>query len=142
MMNKIIFTLLIVISGLVISSAQYNLNLNIQNLSSTTGRVLVAIYKASDDFMATDKCFIRKALPINMVSNDYLIENVPAGEYAVVVLHDMNNNNKMDLNFLGIPKEGYGFSNNPSSKMRQPNYEESKFTMKGDQEVMIKMVNW
>ena len=39
--------------------------------------------------------------------------NLPAGNYAVQVMHDENENNKLDTNFMGMPIEGYGFSNNP-----------------------------
>jgi uncharacterized protein (DUF2141 family) len=41
------------------------------------------------------------------------IFQVPAGRYAVAVIHDENGNHKLDRNFLGIPKEGFGFANNP-----------------------------
>jgi uncharacterized protein (DUF2141 family) len=52
--------------------------------------------------------------------------NLPAGSYAVQVLHDENDNGKMDSNFMGIPVEGYGFSNNPQV-MRKAYFSESKF---------------
>ena len=52
--------------------------------------------------------------------------NLPAGSYAVQVLHDENDNGKMDANFMGIPSEGYGFSNNPQV-MRKAHFSESKF---------------
>jgi uncharacterized protein (DUF2141 family) len=39
--------------------------------------------------------------------------DLPPGEYGVAVIHDENRNQKLDRNFLGIPKEGFGFANNP-----------------------------
>ena len=52
--------------------------------------------------------------------------DLPAGQYAVQVMHDANDNNKLDSNFLGIPSEGYGFSNNPNV-MRKAHFDESRF---------------
>jgi uncharacterized protein (DUF2141 family) len=51
---------------------------------------------------------------------------LPAGSYAVQVMHDENDNGKLDANFMGIPIEGYGFSNNPQV-MRRAYFNESKF---------------
>ena len=51
---------------------------------------------------------------------------LPAGHYAVQVMHDQNDNGKLDANFLGIPSEGYGFSNNPNV-MRRAHFDEARF---------------
>ncbi len=53
-------------------------------------------------------------------------KDLPAGTYAVTVLHDENENKQLDTNFLGIPSEGYGFSNNPNV-MRKAHYDEARF---------------
>ena len=52
--------------------------------------------------------------------------DLPAGTYAVMVLHDANDNHKMDTGFMGIPSEAYGFSNNPQAH-RKPYFSETKF---------------
>ena len=51
-----------------------------------------------------------------------------AGEYAIMVHHDRNGNDVFDTNVVGIPIEGWGFSNNPMV-MRQATYDEAKFTL-------------
>ena len=53
------------------------------------------------------------------------------GVYAVSVFHDENMNRKLDKNFVGIPREGYGTSNNPKRKMGPPDFEEAKFQLTG-----------
>ena len=52
-------------------------------------------------------------------------ENIPAGSYAVAVLHDENKNEKMDFNLVGIPKEAYGFSNNAKGFMAPPKFSDA-----------------
>jgi uncharacterized protein (DUF2141 family) len=52
---------------------------------------------------------------------------LPFGEYAIKIYHDENGNDELDTNFLGIPKEGVGFSNNPSARFGEPGFDEAKF---------------
>ena len=55
----------------------------------------------------------------------------PHGEYAIAVFVDLNGNGKMDKNFLGIPKEQYGFSNNVMGRMSAPSFDQAKFMVTG-----------
>jgi uncharacterized protein (DUF2141 family) len=48
---------------------------------------------------------------------------VPPGRYGVVVIHDENSNMKLDRSFFGIPKEGFGFSNNPHVVLSAPSFQ-------------------
>jgi len=47
-------------------------------------------------------------------------EHLPPGDYAVAAIHDENRNAKLDRNFIGIPKEGFGFANNPHVGLSAP----------------------
>lgn len=58
-----------------------------------------------------------------------LFAELPAGTYAVAVVHDANGNGRLDRNFLGIPAEGYGVSNNRTYAMSAPKWDESRFTV-------------
>jgi uncharacterized protein (DUF2141 family) len=54
---------------------------------------------------------------------------VPPGHYGVVVIHDENSNMKLDRNFFGIPKEGFGFSNNPRVFLAAPSFQAAAVTV-------------
>ena len=54
---------------------------------------------------------------------------LPHGEYAISLFVDSNGNKKIDKNFLGIPKEQYGFSNNVMGRMSAPSFDQAKFTI-------------
>ena len=58
----------------------------------------------------------------------FVFTNVPAGTYAVLLTHDENDNGKLDTNLVGMPVEGYGFSNNPQV-MRKPTFDEARITL-------------
>jgi len=53
--------------------------------------------------------------------------DIKLGNYAVSVLHDENQNKDLDTNMLGIPKEGYGFSNNVTGVIGPPSFRKARF---------------
>jgi uncharacterized protein (DUF2141 family) len=67
------------------------------------------------------------------------IPDLPYGTYAISVLDDVNRNLEMDM-FLGIPKEGWGFSGNPGFKLSAPKYGECSFRLdRPFQQITIEM---
>lgn len=64
--------------------------------------------------------------------------DLPDGKYAVQVMHDQNDNGKLDTNFVGIPSEGYGFSNNPNV-MRRARFDEAQFELVGDATISVRL---
>lgn len=63
--------------------------------------------------------------------------DLPDGTYAIGIFVDANDNNKMDKNFLGIPKEQYGFSNNAKARFGPPSFDDASFTLAGHQMLSI-----
>lgn len=66
---------------------------------------------------------------INKGVTQILFENLPKGNYAISLFHDENRNNKMDNNFMGIPKEGYGASNNKLPMASAPSFKDNQFAV-------------
>ena len=58
-------------------------------------------------------------------------EDIPPGTYALAVVHDENFNGKLDTNFLGIPTEGYGFSNDATAALGAPSFSAASFSYDG-----------
>ena len=71
-------------------------------------------------------------------SHEFVI-NLPEGIYAIALFVDTNKNLKIDKNFLGIPKEQFGFSNNAMGKLSAPSFSEAKFQVRGDTLQNIKL---
>ena len=77
------------------------------------------------------------------LSAKVVFEKIPRGAYAVNLFHDENMNGKMDTNFLGMPLEGYGFSNNPGKRMSKPGFDETSFQVNQPEcAIEIKMIYW
>jgi uncharacterized protein (DUF2141 family) len=68
-----------------------------------------------------------------------LIFDVPAGTYAVSAHHDENGNGKMDSNMLGVPKEGYGVSNDVRARFRPPRFSEAAVRISRDTTLVLHM---
>ena len=68
-----------------------------------------------------------------------VLHGIPAGKYAVQTFHDENDNRKVDRNFLGIPKEGVGFSNDAPIRMSPPKWADAVFAFNGaEQAIQLK----
>lgn len=102
------------------------ITITIENFKNNDGTALVSLHTA-DTFMKGTG-IENAAAEINDGKAVITFDNVPQGEYAIMVLHDMNNNQRMDFEDNGMPKESYGMSNNPKS-YGPPNYNEAKFEM-------------
>ena len=66
-----------------------------------------------------------------------VFENVAPGDYAISVMHDANENDELDSNAFGIPKEGFGFSNDAMGMFGPPSFEKAKFNFTGKNQVAI-----
>ena len=65
--------------------------------------------------------------------------DAPPGLYAIAVYHDANANGKMDTNFLHIPKEGYGVSNDARPRLRPPRFAEAQVRVTRDTTLIVHM---
>ena len=111
-----------------VSASSGTLALRITGFRSGDGQALIAVYRGGDGFPGEpDNAWKRVVARISGGQASVDLREVPPGEYAVSVLHDENGNNQLDTNWLGIPKEGMGTSNNPKGRMGPPRYRDARF---------------
>jgi uncharacterized protein (DUF2141 family) len=67
----------------------------------------------------------------------FRLENLPPGEYGVLVIHDENGNRKLDKDWKGMPIEQWGMSNNPRVFLSTPPFRHASFRLAGDREIHI-----
>lgn len=110
------------------------------NIENTSGKIYIALYNKEADFPKKNKIFISKVVDVNGESQAVAIfDNLATGTYAIAAFLDENGNGKMDTNFLGIPKEKYGFSNNARPLMRAANFKEASFIVDKENTISIKL---
>lgn len=83
------------------------LQVTITGIRSTAGSVSIALYRGEETFMESGAAVGRARLQAESGAVGTRFDNLAPGAYAVAVYHDENGNEKLDKNFLGVPKEGY-----------------------------------
>ena len=104
------------------------------NVRSNVGRVHVALCPQKA-FLKTD-CPLEASAPAQPGSTSVTIANVPPGEWAAQAFQDENGNKKVDQNFIGIPKEGVGFSRDAKIVMSPPKWRDAMFVHDGKPQVI------
>lgn len=101
----------------------------IEGLSEVKGEVRIAVFNSEEAY--GDKEDPLHAIVLQVKSDTVVWDEakLPYGEYAIAVYHDKNMNGKMDSNFLGIPKEAYGFSNNARGKFGPASWKDAHFSI-------------
>jgi len=137
-MTKIIIAIVLFISSLV-SAQNVNLTVSISGLKSNTGLVQVGLFNSEGKFLKS----VFKGSSSEIKSNAATVSfmNIPKGNYAISVYHDKNKNGKLDMNFMGIPKEDVACSNNAKGLMGPPKYEDAKFNLSKDSKIEVKFNN-
>ena len=116
-----------------------DLILKIKNFDNQSGLIHIAIYNEQEKFPKKEgKILGFKEKTSKIIENNYEINNLKEGIYAVAIFHDENSNNKFD-SFFGIPNEKYGFSNNPSIFLSAPKFDQSSFDLRQNEKKIIEI---
>ena len=109
------------------------IHVKILGIRNSTGTVACALFESPAGFPSE---FLHSATNVMIIKIrksqarcDF--EDIPPGTYAMVVIHDENMNGKLDTNALGIPTEGYGFSNDAKKWLGTPSFSDASFTYDG-----------
>jgi uncharacterized protein (DUF2141 family) len=105
------------------------LTVRVSGLNNDRGRVAIALFASAEAFPDQKRALAGQMTRIQNGKASVRFANVRPGVYAVAVLHDENENAKMDFNFLGMPLEGYGFSNDASAMFGPPSFEAASFKL-------------
>ena len=108
----------------------------VSSLVSTTSTVKLYFYNTRAGFLKHGQWAFVKAVKPEGKSEFSLPIELPKGEWAVAITQDLNNNGKIDKNFIGIPIEPYAFSNNVHSTIAAPDFNECKFMVDGPGKVV------
>ena len=119
------------------SQESFTITVEVEDIESNKGKMYFALFDNEPDFL--DKRYKSAIEVISLNKSITIFKNIPSGTYAVSVFHDKNNNGKLDTNFVGVPKEDYGCSNNAKGFMGSPKWKNAKFTLNQDIKFSIKL---
>jgi uncharacterized protein (DUF2141 family) len=114
-----------------------NLVVKFNNLRNTNGRVCLTVFSGPKGFptggsgsnLKTSRCAAAN-------SGSVTFTNLPLGNYAIAAIHDSNSDGKLNTNPLGLPSEGFGFSNNPPIRYGPASFSDSQVFVSGTKTVV------
>ncbi len=109
------------------------LTIEITNIKTEKGTTLLSLYDGEKGFPYQNTNSIKQlVLQPAQGKAMVVVRDLPPGEYAFALFHDADGNGKLSTNFLGIPKEGYAFSNNAFNRFGVPKYKDASFTLRSN----------
>ena len=116
------------------TAEEKKLTVQITNVTSEEGQIILAIYNSSENY---DKRIAFQEVKLKPEIDTVIFEtNLPDGEYLVMLVHDINNNGKLDTSFIGMPKEPVGLSNY-DGKGIPGKFKKHKFSVNENTEIII-----
>lgn len=121
---RIPFALIAVLSSTVALAG--DLTVKLHGIRAQTGLIKVAVVDSRQAWDGKAAPVQVDGAPAQTEAASFTFKDLKPGSYAVMITHDENGNGKLDANVVGMPLEGYGFSNNPQV-MRKPTWDEARF---------------
>ena len=118
------------------------LGVSVTGLRNDSGSVRCGLYSSPNGFREPGREFRGAVAPVRKGSATCTFANIPAGTYAVAVFHAEQNETRMETGMFGKPKQGYGFSRNPSSTFGPPSFSDAAFDYRGGSSAMQVRLNY
>ena len=115
-----------------------DLTVAITHISGPGGEVRWALFDSAEGYKAEANPVLSARSRVDGDRLRFTVHDLPAGRYAIKLYHDANANGKLDSNRLGIPSEGYGFSNN-AGRFGPPPFEKAAVALEDDLEIVIRV---
>ena len=116
-----------------------NLTVTIKNIKTIKGNIQVGLYNKKELFPKVGKQFKVFYIKVTSKKIKYTIKDLDHGNYALAIFHDENSDNKCNRNFLGIPSEDYGFSNNVRPFLSPPDFEDAMVKLNKNTNIEVKL---
>lgn len=126
-MKNIIKSILVASAAISSSMVQANnIEFEITGVNSNKGKIYIQLFKGQENY-TQNIAEASSVIKAEKGAIKAIFNNISAGEYALRFFHDENNDGKLATNFLGMPQEGYGFSNNAKPNFGPASYHDMKF---------------
>lgn len=121
---------------------EYTLTLHVSNIKEKKGTIIVSVFDNINDFLKEGREFYKQVVQVKDSFILFTFRKIPKGRYAIALFHDLNGDSKCNKNLIGLPKEGFGFSNNYIPIYRPPKFDEVQFEIKENHKEEIKLLHF
>lgn len=136
-----VLAVLLIVSANMLNAQTADLTIQIKGLKVLEGRIQLGLYNNSDDFPKEKRELILLNIDVETTILTHTINDLPIGEYAIAFYHDVNSDGKCNKNWIGIPTESYGFSNNVRPKFSAPSFKKATFTHLHDSLIVMNLIH-
>jgi uncharacterized protein (DUF2141 family) len=119
-----ILSALIIATGFLPASAE-TLVVTVRDIRNSDGDIRIALYNSADNFLVDGQTAAMRTLSAQAGELEVVFADLAPGIYAAAAFHDENGSGEFDTNFLGLPREGYGFSNDAQAILGPPDFEDA-----------------
>jgi len=139
-MKNILNLLAITLMAQMAIAQNADLTLKVRNIEEVKGQMCIAIYGSEEDYKDSENQVWSDCIPVSSSLFEFIIEGLPKGMYMISIFHDVDSNEELNSNWIGMPKEPFGFSNDAKGKMGPPKFEDASFEIKEDMETTINLM--
>ena len=123
------------------TTEKFDLKVTVTNVDKQKGTVEIALFNDAKSFIVKGKEYKTNSKVVTNDSIVFVFKDLTKDNYAVSIYHDINSDKECNLNFIGIPKEPYGFSNNFKPKLSKPTFNDCKFDLNESKSITIKLID-
>jgi uncharacterized protein (DUF2141 family) len=144
--------IVVIVTGMVVTAgtgvraqdkADGVITIHVDGLINDMGDMNCTLCSSPEGYPGDCKDKVVVKAPIRRNQSDCVFPNKAPGDYGATVFHDEDSSGKFKRNLIGIPKEGFGFSNNYRPTVRAPTWDEGKFNFPGGHKtITIHIINW
>lgn len=124
------------------TSETHQIRIQVRDIRNNSGQIICLLFRNQKGFPGNQNRAERTRIQQLGNTDEPLVftfSNLAPGTYAVSVLHDENGDQKMNRSAIGIPREGYGASQNPSTSVGPPSFRDASFQLPGSSQISIQM---
>ena len=119
-------TLLVLFGLIPITVSASDLHIRVSGIDTDLGGMILAgVYASEEGYLEPGYQVASISLAVTGETLNGVFKDLPTGRYVVAILHDIDEDTEMNTGFLGIPKEGYGFSGAKKGRMRPPKFDDA-----------------
>jgi uncharacterized protein (DUF2141 family) len=136
-MKKITFSILFAFFS--VMAISQSLTIEFENIRNDEGFLIVTVYP-SEDIWLDDIDELEQVFPKENIVDGNMsvtIDEMPSGIYGVAMMDDEDGDGEMRYNFIGMPREGYGFSRNYKVRLSKPDFDDCVLEFKNDTTIRI-----
>jgi uncharacterized protein (DUF2141 family) len=138
----ILFWIILGVFSYSFKEGKTRLKVKINDIKEVQGNLGLLVFNQADGFPDdVSKAFLEKEVKVTGKQMIIDLNELPIGNYAIAVVHDVNANKNFDRNLIGIPKEPFGFSRNKSIFKGLPKFEEASLSLSSaENEITIDLI--